>query len=198
MNRLLIGKDMFKKNKKEIQERIKMNSNLIVNWVMVDDRHPIFNVWKAFIKNGNSYIESFVKGVDPNETKHYGNFGEQLKKTENRKTYSPTASSTSAFKLNNVDFRSNPYKYMIKEREISIDEICEELDLDRASFYVRLDGFNYFTKKQLTKLNELLGYENKGYIDIRILVNPDLWCQKYSGAYEESAEYLRKEKSDNA
>ena len=39
-----------------------------VTWILVDDKHPRFNEWRAFsnIKGSGSYIECFPKGVDPN------------------------------------------------------------------------------------------------------------------------------------
>lgn len=37
-----------------------------VNWVMVDDSYPRFNLWRCDIANGESYIESFGKDANPN------------------------------------------------------------------------------------------------------------------------------------
>lgn len=39
------------------------------HWVMIDGSHPIFNLWRCEIDNGNSYVESFRKGQNPNALK---------------------------------------------------------------------------------------------------------------------------------
>lgn len=35
-------------------------------WILMDDSHPKFNLWRKFIANYNSYAETFDKNVDPN------------------------------------------------------------------------------------------------------------------------------------
>lgn len=38
-----------------------------VKWIMIDDSYPSFNLWKIQCQNGNTYVESFRKNVDPND-----------------------------------------------------------------------------------------------------------------------------------
>lgn len=35
-------------------------------YILVDKSHPLFNLWKCKIANGESYMETFRKGINPN------------------------------------------------------------------------------------------------------------------------------------
>lgn len=47
-------------------EKCKIGEKYDSHWIMVDDSHPKFNLWKKIIDNGNSYKETFGKNLDPN------------------------------------------------------------------------------------------------------------------------------------
>lgn len=36
-------------------------------YTLVDNSHPLFNLWRCEIGNGNSYCETYEKGVNPNK-----------------------------------------------------------------------------------------------------------------------------------
>lgn len=46
-------------------------------YVLMDDSHPNFNIWRCCIWNGNHYNECFPKGVDPNQ-KLIDYYGDEL------------------------------------------------------------------------------------------------------------------------
>lgn len=70
---------------------------------------------------------------------------------------------------------------------MTFEDVCKKLKVDNTYFIVRLNGMMHFTKKELRKLNKLLGYENIGYDDLRYAVNPEQWKQKCHGPLEDSA-----------
>lgn len=159
----------------------------VVKWTLVSDKNPNFNLWRANCKNGNSYQETFKKGIDPNYKLHYGHFGKNI--IENRKEKTPPKKKTESsmnFNLDNKSFKSNAYKYAILARQMTIEEVSKKLKVDITYFTVRLDGMMYFTKKELRKLNKLLGYENIGYDDLRFIVNPKRWSDRCHGPLEDS------------
>lgn len=43
-----------------------LDSKFNGHWVMIDNSYARFNLWRYKIDNGESYIESFPKNVDPN------------------------------------------------------------------------------------------------------------------------------------
>lgn len=163
-----------------------------VKWELLDSKNPNFNLWRATCRNGNSYCETFRKGVDPNLKLHYGHFGKDIIEKKEKKSNKRTEKQKSInFNLDDKSFKSNAYKYAIIARDMTFEDVCKKLKVDITYFDTRLNGMSYFTKKELKKLNKLLGYENIGYDDLRFVVNPELWKQKCHGPLEDSAYVIK-------
>lgn len=92
-----------------------------VNWVMKNSNGPFFNLWEAHCFNGNKYLETFEKGIDPNDILPYGHsYGIQLSAADYKKYY-----------LKYVRIEKNNIKNIDIERNITTGEINSDHDMAR-------------------------------------------------------------------